>query len=257
MDAIAGRVAIVTGGGASIGAEITRGLVASGARVVIADIAEQEGTELARELGENAIFARTDLSSDDEIQSCVKYAMKAFSQIDFVVNSAGIYADEGCETTRKDWLNTLNVNLVGGAMMVQAALPHLRASKGAIVNIGSISAKVAQKKRWSYPASKAAIHQLTRSQALDLSDDGIRVNTVSPGWTWSGVMEKMVGDNRPLIDTMAGQFNLLGRAADRSEIADAVLFLCSDQARFITGADLPVDGGYSAIGPERGEVSGA
>jgi len=251
MEGIAGRVAIVTGGGTSIGAEIVMAFVRAGAKTVIADVADAEGEALARELGDDAIFVRTDLESDADIAHCIARTIEAFSQVDFVINSAGIYADKGVNTTRAQWLATLNVNLVGGAMVVQAAHPHLIETKGAVVNIGSVSAKAAQKNRWSYPASKAAVHQLTRSQALDFADDGVRVNTVSPGWTWSGVMEKMVGDNRAIIDGLAAKYHLLGRAADRSEVADAVLFLCSDQARFITGADLPVDGGYSAMGPER------
>jgi len=251
MDDFEGRVVLVTGGATSIGAEIVRAFSEVGAKVAIADIAGEEGAALAAELGEDVIFARTDLASDADIEACISKALAVFGRLDFVVNAAGIYADKGADTSRAEWLQTLNVNLVGGAMIVQRARQHLRKTGGAVVNIGSISAKRAQKNRWSYPASKAAVHQLTRSQALDLSEDGIRVNTVSPGWTWSGVMEKMVGDNRSAIDAIAANYHLPGRAADRREVADAVIFLCSERARFITGADLPVDGGYSAMGPER------
>jgi NAD(P)-dependent dehydrogenase (short-subunit alcohol dehydrogenase family) len=256
MKGIAERVALVTGGGTSIGADIARTLVSAGARAVIADVAVEAGEGLARELAPDAIFVRTDLASDADIEACIGRAIDAFGQLDFVINAAGIYVDKGPETSRAEWLDTLNINLIGGALTVQMARPHLRKTRGAIVNIGSISAKVAQKNRWSYPASKAAVHQLTRSQALDLADDGIRVNTVSPGWTWSGVMEKMVGDHREVIDKIAAEYHLLGRAADRSEVAETVMFLCSDHARFITGADVPVDGGYTAMGPERRDTAG-
>jgi NAD(P)-dependent dehydrogenase (short-subunit alcohol dehydrogenase family) len=252
MEGINGRAAIVTGGGTSIGAEIVRAFAEAGANVSIADVAEAEGRSLAEQLKSKAIFCRTDLASDEDIAACVEQTCKAFGRIDFVVNAAGIYNDKGPDTTRQQWLETLNVNVVGGAITCQMARPHLRKTKGAIVNLGSISAKAAQKNRWSYPASKAAIHQLTRSQALDYAEDGIRVNTISPGWTWSGIMEKMVGaDNRKAVDGAAAAYHLIERTAHRREIADAVLFLCSDRASFITGADIPVDGGYSAMGPER------
>lgn len=255
MGGIEKRTAVVTGGATSVGAEIARAFIEAGANVTVADIAEPEGIALADRLGERAIFVNTDLTSDADILACVQKTVDRFGGIDFVVNAAGVYLDKGPETTREDWLKTLNINLVGGAIVVQTARPYLKRSKGAVVNIGSISAKTAQRNRWSYPASKAALHQLTRSQALDFAQDGIRVNTVSPGWMWSGVMEKMVGDNRPLIDQMAAPYHLIERAADRREVADAVLFLCSDHASFITGADLPVDGGYSAMGPERKDVA--
>jgi NAD(P)-dependent dehydrogenase (short-subunit alcohol dehydrogenase family) len=251
MQGIKDRVAIVTGGATSIGAEIVRTFVEAGARVAIADVAETEGQRLVEELRPNAIFARTDLVSDDDIAACVERTNALLGRIDFVVNAAGIYKDKGPETTREEWLETLNVNVVGGAIISQMARASLRKTKGVIVNLGSISAKVSQKDRWSYPASKAAIHQLTRSQALDFAEDGIRVNTVSPGWTWSGIMEKVVGNNRQVVDNAAAVYHLIERTADRREIANAVLFLCSDYASFITGADIPVDGGYSSMGPER------
>jgi len=251
VDGIKDRVAIVVGGATSIGAEIVRAFCDCGARVAIADIEEQAGELLASQLSGKALFSRMDLRSDDDIRSCVDRAVAAFGRVDFVVNCACPYLDKGPDSTRADWLEALNVNVVGGAMVVQAARPHLRESKGAVVNVGSISAKVAQKGRWTYPVSKAAVHQLTRNQALDFAGDGIRVNTVSPGWTWSGAMEKVVGDNRAAIDQIAAKFHLIARAANRREIADAVLFLCSRHATFITGAELPVDGGYTAIGPEQ------
>jgi NAD(P)-dependent dehydrogenase (short-subunit alcohol dehydrogenase family) len=99
--------------------------------------------------------------------------------------------------------------------------------------------------------SKAAILQLTRNQAMDLAPDGIRVNAVSPGWTWSNIMDQLTGGNRAKTDAVAAPFHLLGRVANPEEVASAVLFLCSDEASFITGTDICVDGGYTAMGPEQ------
>lgn len=249
MKGIAGKVAIVSGGAASIGAEIVEVFVANGAAAVIADI--DGGTEIASAGGEagNILSVRMDLASDDDIRACVRAAAERFGRIDFVVNAAALYQDEGAASDRSSWARSFDVNVTGPTLLVLAAREHLAKTGGAVVNIGSISASVAQAGRWTYPASKAALAQVTRSMALDLSGDGIRVNSVSPGWTWSTGMERL-GLTRDAVDRVASPFHFPGRAGDRDEIAEAVLFLCSDHARFISGADLPVDGGYRAMGPE-------
>jgi NAD(P)-dependent dehydrogenase (short-subunit alcohol dehydrogenase family) len=148
-------------------------------------------------------------------------------------------------------MNSFNINVIGGSMLVQKALPYLKQSDGAaVVNFGSISARISQANRWTYPVTKAAIHQLTRSQALDLANYGIRVNTVAAGITWSVPVAGLSQGNRQLADDVVAAYQPLGRLAEAEEVADAVLFLCSDNASFITGADIPVDGGYSSMGPE-------
>lgn len=248
MKGLKGKTAIVPGGATKIGQAIVQAFVDAGVRVMVADIAEDAGKVMERE---GVAFMKCDLCSDEDIAKLAAETRKKFGRIDFLVNVACSYLDNGAETTRADWLSALDTNIVGSVMLMQAARADLAATKGAIVNFGSISSRVAQTGRWVYPVSKAAILQLTRNQAMDLAPDGIRVNAVSPGWTWSNIMDHLTGGDRAKTDAVAAPFHLLGRVANPEEVASAVLFLCSDDASFITGTDICVDGGYTAMGPEQ------
>ena len=139
--------------------------------------------------------------------------------------------DQGADAPGAEWLESLDVNVVVSVMRMKAGREELAKNRGAIVNFGSISARVAQKGRWLYPVSKAAILQLTRNQAMDLAPDGIRVNAVSPGWTWSNIMDELTGGDREKTDSVAKPFPLLGRTGNPEEVANSVLFLCSAEAR--------------------------
>ncbi|PTX03207.1 SDR family oxidoreductase [Pararhodobacter aggregans] len=248
MRGLDGKVAIVPGGATKIGRAVVAAFRAAGVRVMVADIDAEGGQAM---VAEGVGFTRCDLRSDDDIAALVQATRNAYGRIDFLVNVACSYLDNGAESPRAEWLEALDVNLVGSVMLMQAARKDLAATKGAIVNFGSISARVAQTGRWLYPVSKAAILQLTRNQAMDLAPEGIRVNAVSPGWTWSNIMDQLTGGDRAKTDAVAAPFHLLGRTGNPEEVASAVLFLCSDEASFITGTDIRVDGGYTAMGPEQ------
>jgi NAD(P)-dependent dehydrogenase (short-subunit alcohol dehydrogenase family) len=254
MRGLEGKTAVVTGGATLIGAGVVRAFCAAGTRVAVADIDEEGGGRLADELGDAVLFSLTDIRDDAQLEALAAATAARFGGIDFLVNLACSYVDDGFASPRADWLESLNVNVASAAMAAKAVHPHLLArGGGAIVNFASISSKVAQTGRWLYPVSKAAIVQLTRNMAMDLAGDNIRVNSVSPGWTWSKVMVELTGGDRAKTDRVAAPFHLLGRAGGPEEVANVVLFLCSDDASFVTGADYAVDGGYSAMGPEQAE----
>ncbi|MBZ5719098.1 MAG: SDR family oxidoreductase [Acidobacteriia bacterium] len=251
MEGLQGKVAIVTGGATKIGAAVAQAFQRAGTKVVIADINDKDGQGVASALGKDALFVHTDLADDSQIANCVERTVAAFGGIDFLVNLACVYIDDALNASRKDWLDSYNVNVVGGVMLLKAVRPHMmKRGGGAVVNFGSISAKVAQTGRWLYPVTKAATLQLTRNEAMDLAGDKIRVNSISPGWTWSRVMDELTHGDKAKTNRVGGPFHLLGRVGEPEEVAQGVLFLCSSHASFITGTDLAVDGGYSAMGPE-------
>lgn len=254
MKGIAGRVAIVTGSASGIGLGLARAFHEHGASVACVDI-QETGRILAEGFGNRGIFVHADLRKDEDIGRIVSSTVEAFGAIDFIINSAATYVDEGGESTRADWINGFNSNLVGHVMLVQQALPFLSKSGAAsIVNFTSESARVGLAGRWVYPATKAAIEQVTRSQALDLAQFGIRANSVMPGWTRKPFHDTAPQDVADRYQQLSSRLHMLRRMGTLDEVAQAVIFLCSEHAGFITGSCLHVDGGHSALGPQGLEV---
>jgi len=254
MRGLDGKVAIVTGGATSIGAAIVRAFLGAGTKVAIADINREAGASLAAELGSRALFHPTNVAVDEQIVACVKAVVDRFGGLDFLVNNACIYIDHGLESSREEWLQSFNVNVVSGARFVREAAPQMRArGGGAIVNLSSIAARFGQAGRALYPACKAAILQLTRNEAMELAAHKIRVNSIAPGWTWSASIERATAGDRAKADRVGADYHPLGRIGDPEDVARAVMFLCSDEAAFITGVNLPVDGGHAMTGPDQGK----
>lgn len=247
-----GKVAIVTGAAAMLGSAIVRTFVQAGAQVLAVDIDAERGEALQVELGSRCRFVACDIASDAALDALLADVLATEGRIDFLINNAVVYGDHGMAATRGEWLRALDVNLVSGAVLVQKAADALAAQRGAIVNMGSVGGKFGTANRALYPAAKAAILQLTRNQAATLAPRGVRVNSVAPGWTWSDALSRMAGGDRAHADRMAAPLHPLGRAGDPDDVAQVVLFLCSDAARFVTGADIPVDGGFSMLGPDQG-----
>lgn len=244
-DELDGRVAIVTGSSSYIGHAIGERLHQVGASVVMGDVAPSDPPT------SNGILELVaDITVDSDLDRLVSTAVEEFGCIDVLVNGAAIFLDDGIATSRSDWHRALDVNLVASAVLMDKVVPHMVGrGGGSIINIASISGKQSQPDRLVYPVTKTAVMGLTRNGAQLLAGAGIRVNSVSPGWTWSRALSERYG-TRERADELAAEFQPLGRMADPEEIADAVVFLASDRASFITGADLAVDGGYAALGPE-------
>jgi NAD(P)-dependent dehydrogenase (short-subunit alcohol dehydrogenase family) len=243
-----GRVAIVTGAASYVGEAIARALTGAGASVLLADRDRASGSEIAARLGGSTRFLPTDMVDDAALDRLVATAVDELGRLDIVVGGAAIFDDERLDTSRELWHHALDVNLVGAAVLTGKAAPHMRRG-GAVVHLASVSGRSSQPGRVVYNVTKAALLMFVKAAALELAPRGIRVNSVSPGWMWSRNIERRYG-TRGRADALGAEFQALGRMADPAEVAEAVLFLCSDRASFVTGADLVVDGGYSAMGPE-------
>jgi NAD(P)-dependent dehydrogenase (short-subunit alcohol dehydrogenase family) len=248
------RVAIVTGGASGIGAATVREFAREGVAVAIFDINVAWGEELVASLvaqGGRVTFYEVDVSDDALCHHAVDEVVARYGRLDYLVNSAVSFLSKGVEATPADWQHSLSVNVQGNASMVRACHRHMKAAGGgAVVNISSISGHIAQPNRWTYNAGKGAILAMTRCQALDLAPDHIRVNVVSPGWTWTPEVAKAAEGDRAKWEPIWSRFSMLRRLGEAREIARPILFLCSDDASFITAAELPVDGGYLGLGSE-------
>jgi len=259
MRGLAGKAAIVTGGSTGIGRAIVERLCQEGVRVTYSGLSDGgvATEEQLRQKGFQVQFVRGDMADEAFCRRLVEQALARWGQVNYLVNNAFSFIAKGVGATREEWLRMMNVGPIGYATMVQNVVEPMRAQGGgAIVNLSSISAHIAQPDRWTYNAAKGAVNQLTRCMALDLAPLGIRVNTVSPGWIWTREVDKAAGGDRAKWGPIWGKFHMLRRLGEVEECAAPVAFLLSDEASFITATEVMVDGGYHGMGSEGlGEAS--
>ena len=247
------KIAIVTGGADGIGAATAVLFAEQGATVVIGDVDDVAGREVCRRIldrGGRAAFVRTDISKEEDVAGLVKETENRFAALHVLVNNAAAFVLKGIDATPADWQRSLGVNVVGTALVSRHASALIaRSGGGAIVNLASISAFVAQPQFVTYSATKAAVLQMTRNMALDLAPRGIRVNCVCPGTILTRASRDHMaraGLTQEQFVAVEGPKHLLNRVGEPREVAYAILFLASDEASFITGTHLMVDGGYTA-----------
>jgi len=243
--------AIITGAGTGIGRAIAERFSQEGAKVMVAEIEEPGGNQTVERIlksGGTAVFQQTDTSLEDSIQSMVERTVSEFGGIDIVVNNAAAFVFGSIEETGpEEWGKVLSVNVIGYANTIKSALSFLKKSKNAaIVNIASVSSFIAQPEFLPYNTSKGAISQMTRCLAMDLAKYNIRVNAVCPGAIYTRASEKhmdFMGLDHEKGRELFGQDAPLKRMGRPDEIANGVLFLASEEASFITGEHLVIDGG--------------
>ncbi|HWV77614.1 MAG TPA: SDR family NAD(P)-dependent oxidoreductase [Isoptericola sp.] len=242
MDRFAGRVALVTGAAHGIGAAVVRRLAAEGASVVLADVDTAAAEQTAAGLGPQAFVVPCDLTDPASVDAAVAAAVARRGRLDVVVNVAGgalAHPDQLDGGTDADWAATVDLNLAGPARVVRAAAPHLTRPGGAVVLVGSVNGLAAFGGD-AYSAAKAGLGVLAKNLAVRLGPDGVRVNVVAPGTVRTRVWDDQGGPDR-----LAPMYPL-GRVGEPADVAAAVAFLASDDAAWITGVTLPVEGGVLA-----------
>lgn len=243
-----GKVALITGGASGMGRSEAVIFAKEGAKVVVADVLEAEGRQVADSLGGAGRFVRLDVTSESAWQEAVAAALSSFGKLDVLVNNAGISGTFDPDTlSTSAWDRLMDVNAKGVFLGMKHAIPVMeRAGGGAIVNISSVSGFVGQKGiHMAYNASKGAVRLMTKSAAVQYARAGIRVNSVHPGVLPAMRSSKATADPAFRQKMLAGV--PMGREGRVEEVAYAVLFLASDEASYITGTELVVDGGWLAV----------
>lgn len=239
-----GKVAVITGGASGIGLATAKKLLSEGAKVVLVDWNE-DVSDIAKTLNNDVLGIRCDVSSDTDVQKCVNEVIEKFGHIDFLVANAGIGGgpNKAHEVSVDEWTKVIGVNQTGVFLMNKYVISEmLKNGGGAIVNTSSMYGLVGTTMSFAYSASKGAINQMTRSLALTYARDNIRVNAVAPGYVDTPILAKVPKDMK---DAMANQLPV-GRLGKDTEIANLICYLLSDDATFITGAIVPIDGGFTA-----------
>jgi Dehydrogenases with different specificities (related to short-chain alcohol dehydrogenases) len=244
------KVALITGGSSGIGKAIALLFAKEGAKIVIADLKQNEGEEVVKEINQNfgeAIFVKTDVSINDEVKNLISKTISNFNKLNILVNSAGIRGilADTVNYPEEEFDRVIKVNLKGTWLCMKYAIPEMiKSGGGSIINISSVSGIVATPNSCAYTASKGGVIQLTKSAALEYIKHNIRVNCIAPSATKTPMLENLFKIN-PEFEKHIFKEQIIGRLAEPEEIANLALFLASDLSSFITGAVIVADGGYT------------
>jgi len=246
------KVALVTGAGSGIGRQAALNFARHGARVVAADIAEEGGNEtvaIIKKTGGEALFFKADVSKSADVQAMVNKTVEAFGRLDFAFNNAGIEGpsvENFYDYTEEAFDMLLRINLKGVFLSMKYELPiMIKQGRGVIVNNSSIAGLVGLPGMPGYSAAKFGVIGMTKAAAVQHSKQGVRINAVCPGVIRTPMIDRLTGKN-PAAEAAYAAGHPIGRMGEPEEIGDAVIYLCSDAASFITGVALPVDGGWTA-----------
>ncbi len=252
-DRLQGKVALITGAGNGIGRQTALLFSKEGANVVLTDLLEDavhETVRLVKEAGGEAAGIMADVTVAEQVETSVKFALASFGKLDILINNAGAGRPPVrlTEQSEEDWDFTLDVNLKGVFLGLKYGIPALKASGGSVVNLASAAGLRGTPKLGPYGAAKAGVVQLTKTAALEWARYGIRVNAVCPSWTKTNMVDALLNTTPDPAQTEQRMIHEipLGRLGQPHEIANAILFLASEESSFITGAILPVDGGLAA-----------
>ncbi len=243
------KVIIVTGGSFGIGKATAIAFAKQGAKIVIVDWAENpESIAFIKDLGNDVIFIKCDVSRSDEVKSMVEKTIATFGRLDYAFNNAGIEGNTALtpDCTEDNWDKTIAINLKGVWLCMKYEIPEmLKQGKGVIINCSSVAGLVGFEGLPAYVASKHGVVGLTKTAALECAKHGIRINAVCPGVIQTPMIDRLTGKKKEAIEQYTA-LEPLGRFGQPEEIANAVLWLCSDEASFVTGHGMAVDGGFVA-----------
>ena len=247
---LASRVVLITGGASGLGLAAAQGFASQGAIVVIADIRQEVAIATAQALGPVHLGLGGDVADENAVRAIVERVIEKFGRIDVLINSAGI-ADNFKPTVEQDvadFRRLIDIHLTGTYMMSKTCAIHmLKQGRGSIINLSSIAGVLGLPVRNAYSSAKAAISMLTRTLGAEWAAKGVRVNAIAPGYILTPLTQKLIDDGK-LDAARVRRRTPAGKFGEPRHIADAMLFLASDQSEFITGVTLPVDGGYTSWG---------
>ena len=255
MNRLAGKTAIVTGGAVGIGRACVERMAEEGAKVAILDLLEAEGNDLAAALtakGRDAAFWKVDVSDEAAMKAAIDAAADRFGGLHVMVNNAGISGSPKPtdEVTEAEWDLVQGVNVKGVFFGTKHAIPHLRrAGAGSIINLSSIAGLIGVGGIAPYHASKGAVRLMSKNDAITYAAERIRVNSVHPAYIWTPMVEnhlRKTSDDLEAAKAAAGSVHPVGHMGEPDDIAWAVVWLASDEAKFVTGAEIVIDGGYTA-----------